>query len=58
VKEDRYDKHGRIRLMAEADGYVMVRRPRAYPFVLSRKEFDALPLQELVEAPPDREVQG
>ena len=42
AKEVRYDKHGELRLMAEAEGYVMVRRKRCSPFVLSRKEWDAI----------------
>lgn len=33
------DEHGEIRVMAVADGYVMVRRPGCLPFVLSVKEF-------------------
>lgn len=36
------DHLGEIRFMAEASGYVMVRRPRCIPFVLTRKEWDAL----------------
>ena len=36
------DKYGPIRLMTSAGGYVMVRRPRCAPFVLSIKEYEAL----------------
>lgn len=32
----------RIRLMARSGGYVMVKKPRAAPFVLSEKEWAAL----------------
>ncbi len=34
----------RIRLMARSGGYVMVRKPRCMPFVLSEKEWAKLPL--------------
>jgi len=27
-----YDKHGKIRIMATADGYAMARRPHCLPF--------------------------
>lgn len=40
--EHRYYINGPIKRMAEADGYVMVRRPGCTPFILSRKEWDAL----------------
>jgi hypothetical protein len=40
--EERYDRHGAIRLMAQADGYFMVRRPGAAPFVLNTREWAAL----------------
>lgn len=36
----------RIRYMARSGGYVMVRKPRAVPFVLSEKEWARLPLFE------------
>ncbi len=35
----RYDIHGAIRCMVVADGYLMVRRPRAAPFILTKKEW-------------------
>ena len=35
---------GEIALMAEADGYVMVRRPGRMPFVLSSQSWRYLPL--------------
>lgn len=37
--EERKDRHGIIRSMAAAEGYVMVRRPGCMPFVLSGKEW-------------------
>lgn len=37
---------GRLRFMARSGGYVMVRRPRCHPFVLTEKEWGALPLYE------------
>jgi hypothetical protein len=40
--EKRYDHDSEIRLMAEADGYVMVRKPGKMPFVRTRKEWDQL----------------
>jgi hypothetical protein len=38
----RRDQHGVMRMMAVADGYVMVRRPGALPFVMSREDWMAL----------------
>lgn len=47
---------GRVRLMSRSGGYVMVRRPRAMPFVLTEKEWARMPLWPLPEdgsqAPP------
>ena len=40
--EERYDRHGPVCLMAQADGYYMVRRPGAAPFVLNTREWAAL----------------
>lgn len=37
------DRHGELRLMAAAKGYVMVRRPGCMPFVMSGKEWDRMP---------------
>jgi hypothetical protein len=36
--------HGVLRFMARSGGYVMVRRPRCAPFVLTEKEWAKLPL--------------
>jgi hypothetical protein len=44
--EARIWKGGPIRLMASADGYVMVRRPGKLPFVLSNSDWVDLPLAE------------
>lgn len=41
----------RIRLMARSGGYVMVRKPRATPFVLTEKQWAKLPLFNSPEAP-------
>ena len=35
----RHDIRGKLRCMVVVDGYVMVRRPRAIPFVLSLKDW-------------------
>jgi len=35
----RHDDLGRLRLMASAEGYVMVRRPGALPFLMTVKEW-------------------
>lgn len=43
MKDIRYDKYGKLTCMAWADGYVMVRRPRAHPFVMTMKAWQALP---------------
>lgn len=50
MPEKRYDTHGMMVLMSEADGYVMARRPGYAPFVRTRKEWDRLP-KEPVKAP-------
>lgn len=39
--EVRWDRYGEFRAMAFADGYVMFRRPRATPYVVSVKEWDS-----------------
>ena len=41
-KRDRERNSSRLRLMAHADGYVMVRHPGAIPFVLPVKEWEVL----------------
>lgn len=33
------DGHGVVRVMAIVEGYVLARRPRCMPFVLSQREF-------------------
>jgi hypothetical protein len=38
----RTDAIGEIRFMVRSGGYVMCRRPRAIPFVLSEKEWNKL----------------
>jgi hypothetical protein len=39
------DRNGdRLKYMAHASGYVMVRLPKCLPFVLSEKDWRALPL--------------
>lgn len=41
-REHRYDRHGRIRLVARAEGYVMARRPGCAPFVLTERKWDSM----------------
>lgn len=43
LKQDRAYRAGRVKYMTHAKGYVMVRKPGAVPFVLSQKEWLALP---------------
>jgi hypothetical protein len=43
---DRQDTHGRLRCIVEAEGHVMVRRPRCFPFVMSVRDWQALPLAD------------
>lgn len=38
-----YDMHGKITPMARSGGYVMVKRPRCAPFILSEKDWRKLP---------------
>lgn len=42
----RTDDRGPLRLMAKAEGYVMVRRPGCVPFVLQESDWLALPATE------------
>ena len=42
IREERYQPSGVVRLMAEADNWVMVRRPGCVPFTMMRKEWDAM----------------
>ncbi len=41
-REKRYDKSGQLTKMAEADGWVMVRHPRAVPFAITIKDWNAM----------------
>lgn len=41
--ERRHDWLGEIRWMAEAEGYVMCRRPQAMPIIMSKEDWDRLP---------------
>lgn len=41
----KYDAFGEIRLMAQADGYCMCRRPHKMPFVITLKEWLSKPEQ-------------
>jgi len=41
-REERYDRKGPIRKMAEADGYAMVRRPGCAPWVMDIKQWNSL----------------
>jgi hypothetical protein len=50
--ERRYDCAGMLTLLAAADGYVMVRRPRRKPFVLDLKDWRML--RESTVAADDR----
>jgi hypothetical protein len=40
------DSRGLLRLMAEADGYIVVRRSGEVPFVLRASDWQALPVEE------------
>ena len=41
-----YDEHGKIVHMVTSGGYVMVKRPRCAPFVLSLKQWAKIPKQD------------
>lgn len=41
-RRDRYE-NGRLRYLAHADGYVMVRRPHAVPYVIRESKWRQLP---------------
>lgn len=38
-----YDIYGRLTFMVRSGGYVMVKRPRCAPFVMTEKEWRKLP---------------
>lgn len=42
-ERDRSYRGGRVKYMTHVDGYVMARKPRAMPFVISEKEWRHLP---------------
>jgi hypothetical protein len=44
MKEYRERSTGVLRLMALADGYAMVRHPGCLPFVMSQRDWEALPI--------------
>lgn len=48
-REQRHDKGGPLTKMAEADGWVMVRRPHCIPFAITVKEWDALSPDAMIE---------
>lgn len=52
IKPWRWDRPGDVRLMAKAEGYCMVRRKGAMPFIIDAKMWDAAP----VATPDDGEV--
>jgi len=41
-KCDRFDENGRIMFMVESGGYVMCKRPRCMPFVVSIKAWEKM----------------
>jgi hypothetical protein len=45
--KDKQDEHGRIVFMTRSGGYVMCRRPRCLPFVLSEKQWGKLSMYRL-----------
>ena len=47
-----YDAHGKIMHMVTSGGYVMVKRPRCGPFVLSLKEWAKLPKEPVEQEKP------
>lgn len=42
--EYRQWKHGPVRLVGPKEPYVMVRRPGAAPMVITKREWDAMPI--------------
>jgi hypothetical protein len=47
----RYDETGKLRMIASSEGYVMVRRSGARPFVMDGKAWLALPSEPIAEQP-------
>lgn len=41
-----YDRHGKLLYMCRSGGYVMVKRPRCMPFVLTLKDWSKMPKEE------------
>lgn len=54
TSETRYDHIGPLRKMTEAEGYVMIRRPQAMPFVLSVADWSVLPTSQPRKPRDDR----
>lgn len=50
--ERRIDRDAVSVKMAEADGYVMVRRPGCIPYVMSKRKWEALPLSGAIAKLP------
>jgi len=53
LQKPRWDKIGESRYMTHANGYVMVRRPGRYPYIIAQKEWLALPLAAQGKADAD-----
>lgn len=53
-----YDKQGKIMHMVTSGGYVMVKRPKAMPFVLTLKEWAKLPKEAAASMSPDLAAGG
>lgn len=43
----RYDLIGKLTLMTEKDGYVMIRRPGAMPMVITTKKWESLSVKQV-----------
>lgn len=50
LREQRYDELGLIVLMADVDGWVMVRRPGAAPRAMTKKWWESLSLVPITPA--------
>jgi hypothetical protein len=49
-RERKYDRYGPIVKMAEADGWLLIRRPYRLPSAMSRKEWDRLSSKPLSQS--------
>lgn len=46
IRTIRYDKVGKLTILCHSGGYLMVRRPKAIPFVMREKDWRKLAIEQ------------